>query len=145
MKGQTPETFIGWGAKQNISFKELVQRVQKLNLTTPEFKFYNNDGSLSSIPYEERYYPKYGKCYNLVNFTLTQDVVLFITLDTTEEKLKRAKVWVTDKMLSTRNGVYAQSHWGSGIQIEKGWFHEFALKVEQLSNFDPRQGYKDNY
>ena len=47
-------------------------------------------------------------------------------------------VFLTDKTLRTRSTVDEESHWGPSIKIQLGDDYDYRVKVETLSNFDPR-------
>ena len=120
---------LSWGAQLNLTFDELVGKVTNFNLSNTRFF-----GERSKdFYYEIRFYPSHGYCFDFVN--LTTIGLLELVHD---HEYKQARVYITDKKLRTRNTVYAESQWGSKIILKQGWFHEFIVKVEQLSNFDPR-------
>ena len=50
----------------------------------------------------------------------------------------KLEVFLTDKTLRTRSTVDEESHWGPSIQIQLGSHYDYRVKVETLSNFDPR-------
>ena len=131
-------TFIGWGAQQNLSFEELFQKVQNFNISDPNIQLINKDNSYEKISFESRFYPKFGFCYELVNLTLTKNIVLETKINTLEGENVKAQVFITDKKLRTSHSVYYESHWGSQIVIEQGMSYTFMIKVELISNFEPQ-------
>ena len=124
--------FVGWGAQHNLTFEELVGKVTNYNLSNVKF-YGRRNKELLTINYEIRFYPKYGYCYDLANFTTSGKCIIRFHGNFTE-----AQVYITDKKLRTRNTVFAESHWGSKIILKQGWSKEYIVKVEQLSNLDPR-------
>ena len=127
---------FSWGAQFNLTFEELVGKVTNFNLSNTRFFGETNNGQINKkldYKYEIRFYPKYGFCFDLVNLTTIGHLEIVH-----DHEYEEARVGITDKKLRTRNTVYAESHWGSKITLKQGWFHEFIVKVEQLSNFDPR-------
>ena len=126
--------FVGWGAKQNLTYGELIQKVLNFNLSNPKmFVYRDKKPNAIDFSYEIRFYPKHGYCYDLVNLIGEVLTVNYYP------KVGKAQVYITDKKLRTGNTLFAKSHWGSKIVLQKNWVHEFVVKVEQLSNFDPRK------
>ena len=124
---------IAWGAQYNLTFAELVGRVSKFNLNEPDIRSLHNNIE-EKVEYEIRFYPMHGYCYDLVNITTHGE----LRIDTKYPQYQEAAVYITDKKLRTKNTVFAESHKGSKIILQNGWEQEFVVKVEQLSNFDPR-------
>ena len=138
---------FAWGVQHNISFDKLLEEI--LNTDT------NNTYELKEAEYEPvdhkfeyRFYPKFGWCVDVKNYTLpkTRDLKLDIEINQFIDIFKdtyrlnyKADLFLTDSRLRTKNSVYLQSHWGSSIIIENGWDYEFVIKVEQLSNFNPKK------
>ena len=131
-------TFVGWGAQHNLSFEELFQKVQNFNISDPDIQLINKDNSYEKISYESKFYPKFGFCYELVNLTLTKNIVLETKINTLEGENVKAQVFITDKKLRTSHSVYYESHWGSQIVLEQGMSYKFMIKVELISNFEPQ-------
>ena len=130
-------TFVGWGAQHNLSFDDIFVKVQTVKLLNPEINLLKKDFSYEKISYELRFYPKFGLCYELVNLTMTKNIVLETKMNTLEGENVKAQVFMTDKKLRTNHSVYAESHWGSNLIIEQGVEYDYKIKVELISNFDP--------
>ena len=138
------KTFVGWGAQHNLTFEELFQKVNNFNLSNPEIVLWLHGWIEENISTESIFYPKFGLCYALVNLTITQNILLGIRVDTQEGENVPAQVLITDKRLKTRNTLHTESHWGSSIIIEQGMDYSYLIKVEQISNFDPKNPAKCN-
>ena len=131
--------FVGWGAQHNLSFEQLFQKVQNFNLSNPVINLLNNDlSTYTGISVETRFYPKFGFCYDLVNLTMSTAMFLETRVNTQEGLNVPAQVLITDKKLRTKHTVHKESHWGSSIVIEHGMEYFYLIKVEQISNFDPK-------
>ena len=131
MVGQDPyDSFIGWGSKQNLSFEELVQSVQNFNPSV--LKFYTKD--FREFIAEKRFYPKFGWCYDIINFTSYKQEIILVE----EQSVNKLQVYITDKRMRTRTTVKADSHRGPKIVIDEGWKYEYIVDAEQLSNYNPR-------
>ena len=129
--GKLKEKF-GWGAQHNLTFEELARKVLNYDLSKPDM--YGNRNNLNMVVNMEiRFYPKFGYCYDLVNLTTSGEIEIGILLE-----YKAAQVYITDKKMRTRHGVHVTSHWGSKIILQQGWRQEYIVKVELLSDFDPR-------
>jgi hypothetical protein len=124
--------FIGWGAQQNLTFEELVEKLQNSKLVD-SFWVANRNGKTVVVNYESKFYSKFGYCYELVDFTTSGEVILEIF-----HSYEEAQVYITDKKLRTRNDLHVASHWGSKVIFQRGWQHEYVVKIEKVSNFDPR-------
>jgi hypothetical protein len=96
------------------------------------------DFTYEEILHEMKFYPKYGWCYDLVDFPMENNVFMIIRLNSKEGKKIDGEAVITDKNLRTRHTVHAATHWGSNINIEQGTENSFLIKVEKISNFDPR-------
>ena len=126
--------FIGWGSQHNLTFDELVRKVTK-DTSNPEIIVERNDRTeAQEVNYEIRFYPKFGYCYDLVNFKTKGKVLIELSV----QGFTEAKVYITDKKLKTRNDIHIASHWGTKIILQSGWIHEFVVEIEKLSNKDPR-------
>ena len=138
-----------WGAQYNMTFEEMIEEIEDLDKDFPSLEYkMDNKGPWLKAEYDQRYYPTFGRCIDFYNYTATGDLELLIKIDkvidfyaygSTSYQLSMAEVFLTDKKLRTRITVHKQSHWGSSIIIENGKVMEFLIKVEQLSNFDPRK------
>ena len=124
---------MAWGAQYNLTFEELVSRVSKYNLSESDMSIQNRK-VWKNAEYEIRFYPMHGYCYDLVNISTSGE----LKIHTRYPQYQEAVVYITDKKLRTKNTVFAESHWGSKIILQKGLRQEFVVKVEQLSHFDPR-------
>ena len=121
--------FVGWGAQHNLTTEEYIpnfvwtRRLDNLQFTK-DWK----------IKYEIKLYPKYGFCYDIVNFTTGKELEIWVPAG----RYNESQVYITDKKLRSRNTVFAESQFGSRIILKNSSIQEFAVKVEELSNFDPR-------
>ena len=70
------QKFIGWGAQHNLTFEDLVLMTQNFNLTNPQIELIHPDSSVTQIAYEKNFYPQFGWCYNLINFSTVGEVRL---------------------------------------------------------------------
>ena len=125
--------FIGWGAHLNLTYVQMVEELQNYNLFEP-LRLINMNRKKIHLDYEIRLYPRYGYCYDINNF-LTNTEVRVKSMDWI---FPEAHVFVTDKKLRTKIDVHIASHWGTKIILEEGWFKQYVVKTEQVSNFDPR-------
>ena len=141
------KTFVGWGAQHNLTFEQLFQKLQNFNLSNPEVVVWLDGWIEENISTESIFYPKFGLCYELVNLTITKNILLAISrFDTQEGENVPAQVLITDKRLRTKNTLHTESHWGSSIVIKQGMDYSYLIKVEQISNFDPQNpAYCKNY
>ena len=138
---------FSWGAQHNYSFNEILEEF----LNTKNYNTYVlKDEEYEPVNYrfEYRFYPKFGWCADVQSYTLdkTQDLNLNIKVNQftdlfqdTYELNFEADIFLTDSTLRTKTSVYLQSHWGSSIIIENGWDYGYVVKVEQLSNFNPKK------
>ena len=124
--------FIGWGSQHNLTFEELVSKVT-IAISNPDL-FIMRNGQKQEVNYEIRFYPKFGYCFELVNFTTKEEVYIAVSV----QEFKEAQVYLTDRKLKTRNDIHIASHWGTEIILKPGLIHKFVVKLEQLSNKDPR-------
>jgi hypothetical protein len=131
--------FIGWGAQHNFSFYELFEKVNNFNLIDPVITLVNLNYSRNNISYVLSFYPKYGWCYDLIDFPIAKNMFMAIRLMSKEGHSIKGEVFITDKYLRTRHTVHAGSHWGLSINIEQGTEHTYLTRVEKISNFDPRK------
>ena len=129
---------LGWGAQHNLSFPELLERVNNFHLTDPVISWIKQDYSHEEIAYNQKFYPKYGWCFDLINFPKESNIFMSIGLNSKEDQSIKGEVFITDKNLKTRHTVHAASHWGSSINIEQGTENMYLIKLEKISNFDPR-------
>jgi hypothetical protein len=104
---------LGWGAQHNLSFPELLEKVNNFHLTNPVISWIKQDFSYGEILYELKFYPKYGWCYDLVDFPMEKYVFMLIRLNSKEGKNIEGEAFITDKNLRTRHTVHAASH---GVQ-----------------------------
>ena len=138
-----------WGAQYNMTFDGMIEEIEDLDKDFPSLEYrMGNKGPWLKAEYDKRYYPTFGRCIDFYNYTATGDLELLIkidkdidfnSMDSTSWQLSKAEVFLTDQKLRTRITVHKQSHWGSSIIIENRKVMEFLIKVEQLSNFDPRK------
>ena len=132
-----------WGVHLNMTFEEWVEEIVDLDKGYPTIKFKVGNGQFLEAKYERRFYPKYGRCIDFSNYTITGRLELYIFL--TEMKLLQsdpppeAEVYLTDKKLRTRSTVHSPSHWGPSIIIQPNQHLDYLVKVQQLSSYDPRQ------
>ena len=138
---QSNNNMTAWGAQHNMTFDEMIEEFVNLDKDYPILEFRNEP--LWKVNYEKRYYPKYGRCVDFSNYTTTGNLELVIYIDKSKNNLfyqlpTQAEVFLTDKKLRTRNTVHKPSHWGSSIIIKTNKIHNYLVKVEQLSSFDPR-------
>ena len=126
-------TLVGWGAKHNLTFEELVDKVTDFHPRDihPDVNVAKDDDEKLDFTYEIRFHPKYGYCFDISNFTANGIVKIWISV----YHLK-AHVFITERKLRTRNNVFVESHFGSGIVIQEG-FQKYVVKTEILSNFNP--------
>ena len=99
-------------------------------------------GPLLEANSENRFYPKFGKCKDFSDYTIMEELTLQVYIDKTSfftiSKHPEAEVFLTDKKLRTRSIVHKPSHWGPSITIKHGTNYNILVKVEQISNFDPK-------
>ena len=138
---------LAWGAQHNISFDELLEKVLNTE-TINTYKLKDEEFEPIDFDFEYRFYPKFGWCVDVQNYalTLTGDLKFDIEINQFIDIFKNtyrlnyeADIFLTDHRLRTKNSVYLQSHWGSSIIIENGWDYGFVIKVEQLSNLNPKK------
>ena len=120
---------LGWGAQHNLSFEELLKEVQDVDQDYPKV----------NADYEKRFYPRFGRCIEVVNHTIPGDIQLLISIDSMERPYAKAEVFITDRKLRTMSTIHKPSHWGSSIIIQSGWMNDYLVEVKQMSNFDPRK------
>ena len=70
--------------------------------------------------YEIRFYPKFGWCFYISNYIVSEEVHLEVMQDITYNDYDNLEVFLTDKNLRTRSTVNTLSHWGSNIIISTG-------------------------
>ena len=133
-----------WGSQYNMTFEEIVDEIVDFDKDYPKLKFKMDNGPWLKVDYERRFYPRHGRCFDFANYTITGDLAFNIVLSrinffSTGPSSPEAEVYLTDKKLRTRNTVHKQSHWGPRISIQHNEYHEYLVKVEQLSSFDPRK------
>jgi hypothetical protein len=128
--------FIGWGAQHNLTFEDLVLMTQNFNLTNPQIELIHPDSSVTQIAYEKNFYPQFGWCYNLINFSTIGEVRLRFQMGSKVNIVSQYKVYITDKKLRTRNTLHIKSQWGSIYAKSRNT--NYVVKVDQLSYFDPK-------
>ena len=138
MGKDTLNNITAWGAQYNMTFEELNDEIDNLDKEIPKLEFRMDDGPLMKADYEKRYYPSFGRCIDFSNYTITGNLELNILINSPSSYMK-AEVFLTDKKLRTRCTVHKPSHWGPSIIIKEQYNYEYLVKVEQLSNFDPRK------
>ena len=135
----TKNNITGWGIHYNMTFDEWVEKIVDLDKDYPYLMFRMDNGQWLSPEYERRFYPKYGRCIDFSNYTITADLELNIIIDKfSTDHSPEAEVFLTDKKLRTRSTVHKPSHWGRSINIRQNTELEYLVKVQQLSSFDPR-------
>ena len=140
MGKDSKNNITAWGAQYNMTFGKLNEEIGNLDKDFPKLEFRMDDGPLMKADYEKRYYPSFGRCIDFSNYTITGNLELTIHINThTTYSGNGAEVFLTDKKLRTRNTVHKPSHWGPSIFIQETYSYEYMVKVEQLSNFDPRK------
>ena len=127
-------SLVGWGAKHNLTFAEMVGKVTNFNLSNTKFIVEIDNKRILDFHYEIKFYPGYGYCFDFVNLPATGK--LQISLKETDYKI--SNVYITDRKLKTRNTFFKESLWGSKIVLKRDQAQEYIVKVNQLSNFDPR-------
>ena len=69
---------IGWGAQYNLIFEEFIDKM----LIVHRYSFFIRPMNKNMKPrYEERFYPKYGWCIDVSNYTITEDIKLGVKLN----------------------------------------------------------------
>ena len=130
-------TLVGWGAKHNLTFEELMDKVTDFHPEDIHPDIYvakdDDDEEKLEFTYELRFDPKYGYCFDISNFVAIGIFKILISVHHFT-----AHVFLTDRKLRTRNNVFVESHFGSKIIIQEG-FQEYVVKTELMSNFDPRK------
>ena len=127
---------FGWGAQHNLTFEDLVLRVQNFNTTSPQIDLINSDFSSTEISHEKNFYPQFGWCYDLVDLATIGEVRLNVQMGSGDNLVSQYKVFITDKRLWTSNTLHVKSLWGM-IDIHMATNSHYVVKVDQLSYFDP--------
>ena len=123
---------LGWGAQHNLTFEELRKQMYKLDLE--KISLTQETQQVYKKVYSEiRFYPKFGWCFDISNYTISGEVHFELTMPNDTE----LEVFLTDKNMRTMSTIHKPSHWGSNIVISSGWTEEYVVKVEQLTSFDP--------
>ena len=127
-------TLVGWGAKHNLTFEELVDKVTDFHPRDihPDVNVAKDDDEILEFTYELHFYPKYGYCFDISNFTAIGRIKIWISVYNIT-----AYAFITDRKLRTRNNVFLESHFGSRIVMQEG-FQEYIVKTELVSTFDPK-------
>ena len=125
---------VSWGAEQNLSFDKLLEEMLNLN-EYPCIEMNIDSGGLKQINYEPRFYPMYGRCFDVFNYTASETVELAITID--NKINSEAEIFLTDRKLRTMNTVHTISHLGPSIIVQHRWTYNYMVKVELLSNYNP--------
>ena len=131
---------IGWGAQLNMTFRKMRKKLLKVDRLKPYILF-KKGLKYEETSFEKRFYPKYGICFDIVNYRIENHMELLFSMRTNAFGPKiglTVEVFITDKKLRTANTVEAESHWGSSITIPSGAIHEYIVRVELVSFFDPR-------
>ena len=133
-----------WGAQLNMTFDEMIEQMQKLD--QDPYKILEKTNDWRKIKYERRFYTKSGWCADIENYTLTpsHEIQLIVSVNKKSDNHEQtenftAEVFLTDKKLRSKNTIYKQSHWGPSIIIRNYGEHSYMVKVEKLSNYNPRQ------
>lgn len=124
---------ISWAPNPNMTYEQQIGDLLKFTEDNLDIFFRKKDGTSSTAINEKRFYPKYGWCFDIVNFTAVGniDLEIFQNLD--------AEVFLTDKNLRTRNLVDTSTHWGPSVLMQNNLKGKYLITVELLSNFDPRR------
>ena len=124
---------ISWAPKPNMTYEQQIGDLLKYTEDNPGVFFRKKDGTSSIAKYEKRFYPKYGWCFDIENFTVVGGIDLQIWQNL------NAEVFLTDKNLRTRNLVETYTHWGPSVLMENNLKRKYLVTVELLSNKDPRK------
>ena len=120
---------ISWAPKPNMTYEKQIRDLLKFTKENPDI-FFNKK---KTSKYEKRFYPKYGWCYDIENFTVVGSIDLQINQNLD------AEVFLTDKNLRTRNLVEIYTHWGPSVLMKNNLKRIYLITVELLSNFDLRK------
>ena len=82
MGKDTKNNITAWGAQYNLTFEELNEEIDKLDKDFPKLEFRMDDGPLMKADYEKRYYPSFGTCIDLSNYTITGNLELTVHINT---------------------------------------------------------------
>ena len=67
-----------WGAQYNLTFEELVDEMFMVHKDIFKLELLNRK---MNPRYEERFYPGYGYCIDVSNYTITEEIELFVELN----------------------------------------------------------------
>jgi hypothetical protein len=132
---------IGWGAQLNMSFKQMREKLLQVDGQHIDIRWIKKGIWYENVDFEQRFYPKYGICFDIDNYSIDKDIDMLFSMRTHEYGPtvgSTVEVFITDRKLKTANTVDTESHWGSSITIPSGSAHEYLARVELLSFFDPR-------
>ena len=69
---------IGWGAQYNWTFEEFIDNMLIVHKDVLVITLANRN---MKPRYERRFYPKYGWCIDVCNYTITEEIKLMVYLD----------------------------------------------------------------
>ena len=130
------DSLISWGGQQNLTYGKLIGDMLPLNKELI-IKGGTYDQRNERVDYEKKFYPKYGWCYEITNFTLRGDITLILIRP--DKSDFQAEVFLTDKKLRTFSTVFSPSHHGSSIILTSNKVHTYVVDVEIISNIDPKK------
>ena len=128
---------IAWGAQHNLTFLEMYGKIVDQKIPR-SIEITNDGGERYYSDYESRFYPKYGRCYDLANLTVNGKINIRVQGLHNNVSKGQAEVFITDKKLRTFSTVDTPSHWGTSITIRNGMTSQCMVKVELVSNYDAR-------
>ena len=137
--GFFPEN-IGWGAQLNMTFDQMRKQLLKVDGQNIEI-YYKKGTKYEKTAFEKRFYPKYGICFDVFNYPISKYIELLFLLSANAHGRKlesTVDVLITDLKQRTANTINIESNWGSSITIPSGAIHEYLVRVELVSFFDPR-------
>ena len=124
---------LSWAPQENMTYQQQIEALLEVNEKYTEIKD-TLDGGWIDIENKKRFYPKFGRCVDIVNYTIGENVELSVTTNNF-----KAEVFLTDHKLRTMTNFEISSHWGPSIVIQSKKMEKYLIKVEKLSNFDPRK------
>jgi hypothetical protein len=129
----------GWGAQNNMTFDEMI--TESINLDGDVPYVIMERETFGTIEYEKRFYPMFGWCADVANYTIDSfgSVHIMISVNRKDYEWDTAQIFLTDKKLRTMHKAYYQSHRGTKMYVKNGWDFDFMVEVRYLSNFDPRK------
>ena len=70
---------IGWGAQLNMSFKQMRKQLPQVDELHIDIRIKKGIRYVNAA-FEKRFYPKYGICFDVVNYTIGKDIDLSFTM-----------------------------------------------------------------